>query len=326
MSIVYFKINNPVLTDKMASFDYDQTLVIPKDSRPFPKDINDYQELFPNIGERFRELDKLGYTLVIFTNQSKDWKCEQIRLVAQTWQVPIYICIARNKPEYKPNPLMFDKLVGAHYFDKDKSFFVGDALGRPGDWADTDKTFAQAIGVNYTSPEAFFNTSLTDILPKLASQEIIVYNPVQELKLPNIQPSPSREIIIMCGYPGAGKSTISEKIFEQSGYFVAHGDIYKTPEKMIKAASDPTNSAKSIVFDATNGTKAKRKLYVDYGTKLGLPKSNIRCIYLTMGLEDAYKQNKLRASDKQVPKIAYSVYKKHFEEPDESEGFTLLRV
>ena len=38
----------------------------------------------------------------------------------------------------------------------------------------------------------------------------------------------------------------------------------------------------------------------------------------------SYKQNKQRDAEKQVPKIAYSVYKKHYEEPDSKEGFELV--
>ena len=48
------------------------------------------------------------------------------------------------------------------------------------------------------------------------------------------------------------------------------------------------------------------------------------CIHLTTKLSTCYKYNKLR--DNPVPKIAYSIYNKYFEEPTESEGFTLYKL
>lgn len=38
----------------------------------------------------------------------------------------------------------------------------------------------------------------------------------------------------------------------------------------------------------------------------------------------SFERNKTRSEDKQVPKIAYSVYNKHFEKPEENEGFSLI--
>jgi hypothetical protein len=43
-------------------------------------------------------------------------------------------------------------------------------------------------------------------------------------------------------------------------------------------------------------------------------------------LEVSYKRNKSRDPENQVPKIAYSMYKKHFENPSVEEGFELIIV
>ena len=96
--------------------------------------------------------------IVIFTNQSKAWKHEQLQIVAKTLSIPIFIVIATEKHDYKPNPLSFTALVGydEKIIDKNASFFVGDALGRKGDFADTDKLFAEAIGIRWISPESMF--------------------------------------------------------------------------------------------------------------------------------------------------------------------------
>jgi predicted kinase len=73
------------------------------------------------------------------------------------------------------------------------------------------------------------------------------------------------------------------------------------------------------VFDATNSSIKKRKEYIDFAIKHDY---KIRCIHMITSLGVSYKRNKLRTI--QVPRIAYSVYTKHFETPTEQEGFKLI--
>ena len=40
--------------------DYDQTLVIPKEGRPFPKDVDDWQWLFPNVPSMIKKCHRLS--------------------------------------------------------------------------------------------------------------------------------------------------------------------------------------------------------------------------------------------------------------------------
>ena len=80
-----------------------------------------------------------GHMIVIFTNQSKKWKCEQVQIVASKLNIPLFIVIATERVEYKPNLIMFDILFKGKKINKENSFFVGDALGRKTDFADTDK-------------------------------------------------------------------------------------------------------------------------------------------------------------------------------------------
>jgi len=153
-----YNINNATIKHKMAAFDYDWTMVSPKDMKTFPATIDDWRWLYPNVPEKMKVFHDDGYMIVIFTNQSKEWKHEQIQLVAKTLSIPIFIVIATEKQEYKPNLISFTTLVGCDesMIDKDASFFVGDALGRKNDFADTDKLFAEAIGIRWISPESMF--------------------------------------------------------------------------------------------------------------------------------------------------------------------------
>ena len=304
MSPIIYNISNANIRNKMAAFDYDWTIVNPKNGKTFPKSIDDWEWLYPNVPEKIKTYYKDDYMIVIFTNQSKDWKCEQIQIVMKKLEIPLYIVIARDKEDYKPNPILFNSLIQDN-ISKEESFFVGDALGRKSDYSDSDKIFAENIGIKCYSPEDIFVDKTNNI------------------EIPSIPLSISPEIIILVGYPGSGKSSIANNICNNKNYVHIEGDIYKTSSKMIKTSLPFIMESKSIIFDATHSSVKKRKEYVDLAKKYNY---NIKCIHVATSLDISYKRNKLRSDKKQVPKIAYSVYDKYYEKPSENEGFTLYVV
>jgi len=300
-----YNVNNAIVRDKMAGFDYDWTLVSPKESKTFPSNIDDWIWLYINIPEKIKSYYEDGFMIVIFTNQSKLWKHEQIQIVVKSLNIPIFIVVATEKSDYKPNPILFNILIRNNKINKDKSFFIGDALGRKSDFSDSDKVFAENIGVPYYCPEQIFH----------------IKN--ETIEIPIIPLSDDQQIIIMVGYPGSGKSTIAKNICNNENFIYIEGDLYKTSRKMIKASIDHIIEKKSVVFDATHSSSKKRKEYIELGKKYNC---KVVCIHVSTSLEIAYKRNKLRNYEKYVPKIAYSVYTKNYEEPNENEGFKLFII
>jgi len=75
MSPTIHNINNAIIKEKMASFDYDWTIVNPKDGKTFPSSIDDWVWLYPGVPEKIKQYYEDGYMIVVFTNQSKKWKC-----------------------------------------------------------------------------------------------------------------------------------------------------------------------------------------------------------------------------------------------------------
>ena len=96
-----YNINNANYREKMASFDYDWTIVNPKDGKTFPTNIDDWQWLYPDVPNKIKKYYEDGYMIVIFTNQSKSWKYEQIKLVIKILEIPVFIVIATDKINYK---------------------------------------------------------------------------------------------------------------------------------------------------------------------------------------------------------------------------------
>jgi bifunctional polynucleotide phosphatase/kinase len=287
------------LSLKIAAFDYDWTLVKPKDEKTFPRDINDWQWLRESVPEVLKKLHEDGYSIVVFTNQTKAWKLEQIRKVMSLLDIPVKVAVGITKTYQKPNTVLFDMII-KHKWDKDASFYVGDALGRVNDWSDSDKLFANKVGIKYMAPEEIFMSNK----PKT-----------------NVDKSDKQEIMIMVGYPGSGKSTIVEEFKKYDNYAVLHGDDLKTPAKLLKGAENAIKDGMSVIIDATNPSVEKREPYIRLANKY---KIKARCVHVNTSFEESLARNNKR--DKQVPKIAYYVYRKKFEEPSKKEGCEVIVV
>jgi bifunctional polynucleotide phosphatase/kinase len=304
MTPIIKKLGNFRARKNIAAFDYDWTLVKPKTGNTFPKNIDDWVWLNDSVVDKIKQYYKKGFAIIIFTNQTKQWKNDQIETVLKILDIPLLIAIGFDKEDKKPNTVLFDSVI-KWTWDKDKSFFVGDALGRPGDWNDSDRIFAERVGFkNIKAPE--------DIFPYTSTRNKTKINTVKH-----------QEIIIMIGYPGSGKSTIASSIFKSAGYEIMSGDELKTSTKMIKVAKPLIEAGKSIVFDATNPSKKKRAEYIDFAKVNNIP---VRCIYVATSMEESMAQNQKREQNKVVPRIAYNIYKKNFEEPTKDEGCEVIKI
>lgn len=298
------------ITDKIAAFDYDSTLVKTKSGNPFPANIDDWTWFRSSVPQKLIDLYKQGFCIMIFTNQSKDWKIDQIQLALSTVRMngnvlPVRMVIARDKILYKPNPELFYKSIG-QFNERDirnilsKSIFVGDALGRsPNDYSDSDLVFGTNVGfATISAPE--------DVFPAAAQ------NP-KTFPLSNKQ-----EIVVLVGYPGSGKTTFVNRTFSANDrYKILHGDDFKTAAAMISQGKKLLQESFSVVFDATNPTVEKRSQYIQLARSFKIP---TRCIYLATSLEESLLRNNLRI--KPIPKVVFFKYRKNFIKPTVSEGFS----
>jgi len=162
----------------------------------FSKNVDDWMWLTKKVPEVLMNYYKNGYCIVIVSNQTKstEMKVNQIQNALSTLAIPSIISVAYEEEFKKPKRIMFDMIVGHKQIDMNKSFFVGDALGRQGDWSDVDKLFAENIGLKkILSPDDLFSMNDTkDIVVKenkntekyenVKNKLLIIYNKSDNVK------------------------------------------------------------------------------------------------------------------------------------------------
>jgi bifunctional polynucleotide phosphatase/kinase len=300
-SVIYYPSKEVIdgynYNEKVAVFDFDGTLVKPKDNRRFPKDADDWTYTQPSVPGRIRKFSAKGYRIVILTDQTKEWKIEQIKKVVSDLNVPVTAIIGGKT--HKPETTLFEREI--KHFNKKDSFYVGDAAGRPDDWSDVDIKFAQAAGISFIIPENMFEPTIS-----------------YPTKIPEPLSSQQREVVIMVGYPGSGKSTLAKHLEDTGAYYRVDGDVLKTPIAMIKDAQKQMD--KSIIFDSTGGTKKKREIFLRFAELYGLP---ARILWAAMRMEEAMMSVKKRTHEtgsKRIPNIAFYAMRKRFEVPTDEEA------
>ena len=300
------------MTTKIAGFDFDGTLVRPREGRQFPKDKDDWRWTRPSVPERLRALVVEGWHLVIVTDQTKGWKEDMISAVVAAVGVPIEVVIQRAGKAtttagvvsrgVKPDTSQF--LTRGITL----SYYVGDAAGRTGDWSDCDRMFAERLGVPFYTPEEFFPA------PVARERSVAVGSSAAQ----------NREVVVMVGYPASGKSTIARDLVVRAGYYRVDGDALATATAMVRdARKQPADTR--IVFDSTGGTVKRRAAFIEWAKSAGRP---VRIVWVTTDIDTAmdWSAERSRTGGAHVPAIAFYVYRKHFEEPTATEGAEIVVI
>lgn len=319
---------------KMAIFDLDSTLVVPRigskgNGKGFPLDENDWMWQFDTVKPTLLKLSEFNYCIVIISNQGGMAKGKQ---TFEVWtkkldqicndlnlDMHVFCAVAYNKYR-KPLPTWLYQIVPSdaeNNLDRQLSFFCGDACGRKNDFSDTDYKFAVNCMLNFKTPENMFLGSRNEILP--------INYPVVEPKELSLNFIPhEKEMIIMTGLPGSGKSHISKELCTKYGYVVINQDTLKTKEKCISTALSAMRLNKSVVIDSTNPGITERGVWIT------LAQDNdylVRSIELTTSKELSIHNNHYRnlVDNKPiVPTIAYNMYKSKYSKPKINEGFAEL--
>lgn len=314
---------------KFAGFDLDDTLIKTKSKKDFAIDENDWEWNYDNIPDKLRELYDDGYDIVIITNQAGIEKNKQIgeNLKLKLGKIreilnfdfQVYCSTGKNKYR-KPNTTFINDFFGGIKFSS-KSFYCGDACGRQcnskkkKDFSDTDYKFALNCGFKFITPEELFLSEkvIVPVIKYCLDKNI--------LKTQNFNFTPKKlECIIMVGFQGSGKSTISSLISKKYNYVIINQDVLKTKAKCLKEAIKNLEDKKCIIIDSTNPSKEHRKEWIDLAKKYDY---FVKVINMNTNL-DLCKHNNIYRSIKKdvklVPDIAYNMFKSKYEKPNVNEN------
>ncbi len=344
---------------KVAFFDLDHTLIKPKSGRKFPKDEDDYVLLFPNVMERLNEYISKDYMICIVSNQNglckpknlqkKNQMITKLNALFGSFLGSICIFLACGENYYrKPHSGIFHFYES--YYDlkinKKQSFFCGDALGRSGDFSDSDYYFASNFGIPVYTPEEIFeksgektyhyeNKAIQKVQTILTSQETKTRFDTLIKRMKEEKDSGKELLIVLCGSPASGKSTLSKYLCSKSQLQIQCCESDELKSKLEKCVETHLKDGKSVIVDATNASKAHRKKYVDMAKKYqdkdqDKDKSIYTiCIYVPYD-EDMihhlqhYRIEQSKGSVEALPEIALRVFKSKYEKPIKSEGFDAI--
>ncbi|XP_042342152.1 bifunctional polynucleotide phosphatase/kinase [Plectropomus leopardus] len=335
-------------SDKIAGFDIDGCIITTKSGKVFPTAPDDWKILYPEIQPKLASLLKKGYKVVFFTNQMGIAKGKlrpevfksKVEDILATLKLPVQVFVATGPGLYrKPVVGMWnylsEKANDGVTIDKTQTFYVGDAAGRPENWAPgrkkkdfscSDRLFALNIGLQFHTPEEFFlgwksaPYSLPNFDPRKIDSTAKLYDP------PSASLTSSKtEVIVAVGFPASGKSTFFHSHVIPKGYVYVNRDTLGSWQNCVSACERALKEGRSVAVDNTNPDPESRKRYVDVAKAAGVPS---RCFLFSASLEQAKHNNRFREmapSDRKHAKVndmVFHSYKKHFVAPALSEGFS----
>ncbi len=180
----------------------DWTLIKTKSGKTFAQSAQDWQFLYDCTVEKLRKLNEDSYQVVVFTNQGGvstgnttiQELSQKFTAIHAELKFPILFlaAISANDKHRKPATGMFDfvESVMGCKVDQAKSFYCGDAAGRPAtkaakkDFSADDLKFAWNVGLRFETPESFFLG-----LPQTGVQQRL-FQPKQKDSSETAQPKP----------------------------------------------------------------------------------------------------------------------------------------
>ena len=175
--LIYLDGKDAFNSKEVFGFDIDNTITKTKSGRRFPTGPSDWVFRYSCVPKKLREINDTGGKVVFFTNQAgiEKGKATPVELekkfedIVTAVGIPIQVFVSTGNNQYrKPSPGMWKFMEtncnGGLPVDVANSMFVGDAAGRPKNWAPgkpkdiscTDRMFGANVGCLFSTPEAFF--------------------------------------------------------------------------------------------------------------------------------------------------------------------------
>lgn len=109
---------------KVAAFDLDSTLVVPRSGAKFARDAKDWQWLDARVPHKLREFAERGFFLLVVSNQAGVEKQQtteaavkgRVEAIAAALGVPVTFFLSCASDQYrKPSPVMWERFLAEYY-------------------------------------------------------------------------------------------------------------------------------------------------------------------------------------------------------------------
>ncbi|KAI8442524.1 hypothetical protein MSG28_006001, partial [Choristoneura fumiferana] len=271
-------------SSKIAAFDMDGTLIKTKSGKVHPVDTNDWQISFGSVPQKLQELISQEFKVVILSNQAP---IGNGRVKIGDFKKKIEAIIEKLNRN--------DNLV----VDMDKSFYCGDAAGRVANWAPgkkkdhsmADKLMAENLGLKFDTPEQFFLGHSVANVPM--SKPEFISKELDPAPFKDNLISTEKEILVLVGYPGSGKSFIAKQIETKSQhkYVAVCRDVLGSWQKCAAEAKKLLQQGKSVIVDSTNPDVESRGRWTSLAKEMNV---ECRCAKMMTTKAHAQHNNKFR--------------------------------
>ncbi|KAF4729336.1 hypothetical protein FOZ63_012474 [Perkinsus olseni] len=143
---------------------------------------------------------------------------------------------------------------------------------------------------------------------------------------------PERTMLMLCGLPCSGKSTMSQRYLVPAGYVRVCQDVLKSKDKTLREVERLLEEGENIVIDRTNADKAQRAPFVALAKRYDvrvcvcvLDTERETCRARLKGRE-VHEGKQLTASQKNSLLIGLGMMAKRWEAPGLEEGIDDIRV
>ncbi len=352
---LHISVSGTRLPVRIAGFDLDGTIITTDSKRhKAAASTASWAWWHSTVPDRLRKLHADGYVVALFSNQSslsggkKDEVADKEKTLSTKLDAvieslgfePFILAATTHDKNFKPATGMWktlESLLGRRV-DMGESWFVGDAAGREGDFATSDRHFALNVGVRFFQPEEFFLhttaiTPLPDIYDKGLIDSVIGTGTddrgaavAKYIQTELVAKHRTNVAILMIGPPGSGKSTLCGQEGFKTGVPVSNiicQDVLGTKAKTLTAVKAAVKAGANFVIDKNFEDKETRAEYLSH-----IPVTWLRvAINMKVSREYAEHMNWVRAESSGVPcvgRIRYAIFYKDWVEPVTAEGFDII--
>lgn len=329
---IYYKIDKQSKKNKIAIFDMDYTLIKPN---KYFLDSRDWKFLYDDKTiDKLRQINKYNQLLIIMhdkeLNTDNKLKIEELSKkiveIKTLSGVNFDLIISTNNDYYK-KPLtgiwdFYNSYRNTKIY-KLRSFYVGNFAGRvyekkksngaiKKDLNNDDRFFAYNIGLEFYTPEDFFN---------VIDRKHKIIEPILKIEKNNIiKIISNKNLVILVGPPACGKTYLYNNMF--SNYEHICIDILNNFTACLKLTEYSMQYGRDIIIDNRNPDYKTRKTYLDLADKYEYNKYiiNFKINHEISHYFNYYRVQKSKGKISLVPKITYNTFYNEYEEPSLDEA------